>query len=181
MKYSKIAAAALLSMAALAALAASADEGAGFVRVEGGRTDFKVEGVEGDDTSYGVRGGYYFTPSFAVEGFYTRYGEDSDDLGRLKAQGIGAGVVGKTNFGAEPYHGFYVSGRAGVVRSNLDVEVTGLGSADDSDTNYYAGVGAGYDFNRNFGVGINYDYQEPKVFDSRFKLETWSANLEYRF
>jgi OOP family OmpA-OmpF porin len=180
--------AALLAGLTLASAPAFADDhAAGFFRIEAGRTDIKVEGESENDTSYGVRGGYNFNRNFGIEGFYTRYGQESayidfvEATARVKAQGYGIGVFGKTNFGGEAYTGFFVSGRVGIARNELDVGVDGVGSVDDTDTNPYFGVGVGYDFNRKFGVSLNYDYQEPKVFDTRFKLETFTLGLEFRF
>jgi OmpA-OmpF porin, OOP family len=179
MSFNKTVLALVLASAALPTLAA--EGGAGFIRAEAGRTDLEVAGAKGDDTGYNLRGGYFFTPNFGVEGFYARYGSDSDGDVRVKADGFGAGVIGKTNFGEAAYSGFFVSGRAGVARSKLDVRVSGVGSASDTDTNFYAGIGVGYDFSRNFGLSLNYDYQKPKVFDTRFKVETTTLGVEYRF
>lgn len=175
----------------LAVAPAMAADGKGFVRVEGGRSDFTVYGDGSNDTAASVRGGYYFNQNFGIEGFYTRYGSDTVDVtelgvvglesARLEADGFGVGVFGKTNFGADHYTGFYVSGRAGVAHSRLDVTLRGLGSDDDADTVPYVGVGFGYDFNHNFGMGIQYDWQEPKVYDLRFKVETLTLSAEYRF
>lgn len=172
----------LLAMVlAFAAAPAFAQDGTGFIRAEAGRTDLTVDGVEGDDTGVNVRGGYFFNPNFGLEGFYANYGEDADGGARIKADGYGVGVIGKANFGEAAYTGFFINARAGVARNKLDVRVEGLGSVNDTDTNYYVGVGAGYDFNRNFGLSLNYDYQKPKVFDTRFKVETLTVGVEYRF
>lgn len=160
---------------------AMADAGKGFVRAEAGRTDFTAYGDSTHDTAAGIRGGYYFNQNFGIEGFYTRYGSDTIDLLRVEADGFGVGVFGKTNFGDDAYSGFYVSGRAGVAHSRLDIRLRGFGSEDDTDTVPYVGVGVGYDFNHNFGLGLNYDWQEPKVFDTRFKVETMTLSAEYRF
>lgn len=160
---------------------AFAQDTAGFLRVEGGRSDFTIDGASDNDTSVGVRGGYYFASRVGVEGFYTRYARWSDDFASLKADGYGVGVFGKTNFGDEPFTGFFLSGRVGVAHNTLDARIAGVGSADDSDTNAYIGVGAGYDLSRNLGMSVNYDWQEPKVFGERFKVETWTLAVEYRF
>src|SRR3546814_5209348 len=65
---------ALLPMSAMANRADS-----GFVRIEAGNTDAELEfdgqSASDDDSSYSIRGGYYFSPNWAVEGFYSRYGE----------------------------------------------------------------------------------------------------------
>lgn len=173
-----VAAALALTLSAGTAVAA---DGKGFVRLEGGRSDIKVYGEKGNDTAASLRGGYYFNHHFGIEGFYTRYAAETVDIARLEADGFGVGVFGKVNFGAEAYTGFYMSARAGVAHDRLDVTLRGVASAEDSDTVPYVGVGVGYDFNPNFGMGIRYDYQEPKVYDARFKLETLTLGAEYRF
>lgn len=165
------------------------DQGSAFVRVEGGRTDIKVEGESKNENVYSLRGGYNFNRSFGIEGFYTRYGRESYDLAvydeeislNAKLVGYGIGVFGKTNFGGEPYTGFFVTGRAGVVHNELKGHIAGIGSLSSTGTNLYVGVGAGYDFNRHFGISVNYDYQKPKLLETRFKLETLTLGLEYRF
>lgn len=166
---------------ALAASPAVAADGKGFVRVEGGRTDIAAFGEGGNDTAASLRAGYYFNHHFGIEGFYTRYGADTVEIERVEADGFGAGVFGKINFGADAYTGFYMSARAGMAHDRLELILRGIGSAEDSDTVPYVGVGFGYDFNHNFGMGIRYDYQEPKVYDVRFKLETLTLGAEYRF
>src|SRR3546814_14437672 len=77
-----------------------------------------------------MRGGYYFSPNWAVEGFYSRYGESEYFAGpesgaSLELSGFGAGIVGKKNFGDDGL-GFYLGGRAGIVASKFDIEVSGI-------------------------------------------------------
>ncbi|MGH8026524.1 MAG: outer membrane beta-barrel protein [Pseudoxanthomonas sp.] len=166
----------------LAGLSSSAAAAEGwFVRGEAGNTKLDIDGAEGDDDSYGVRGGYFFTPNVAVEGFYTNYGEDSGDGVSAKLSGFGVGVVGKKNFGPDAHTGFFISGRAGVVRVDTKLRVAEVGTAKDNSTKGYLGVGAGYDFTNNFGVSLNYDYAQADVFDVDAKLKTATVGIEYRF
>lgn len=179
--------AAMLAAAALSTPAAAYDNG-GFFRAEAGNTTFETDTAlgtdESDDTSFGLRGGYYFSPFFAVEGFYNRYADVDEDGVESTVQGYGAGVVGKYNFGAD-YDGFYVSGRAGIARIDSDVTVSGLGSSDASDTVPYFGVGLGYDFAWNMGVGLHYDVASPSYDvagqDLDIDLKTAAVTFEYRF
>ena len=64
-----------------------------------------VGSADDNDTSYSVRGGYYFTPNIAVEGFYSNFFDKSATDGTttadLKLSAIGVGIVGKKNFGAD--------------------------------------------------------------------------------
>lgn len=179
-----------LALAAAGACApAMAIEPGAFVRVEAGNSQFDVDiedelSADSDDTSYGVRGGYYFSPNFAFEGFYTRYGDDHQDGLRLRFGGFGLGLVGKKNF-RDDGDGFYIAGRAGVVQVKSEVQIDDFGTIDDNKVSPYVGVGVGYDFMPELGVGLNYDYMrsEPELEDIDFevKTQTLTLSLEYRF
>lgn len=161
--------------------AAMAADGAGmFVRAEAGNSDIEVDDAEGSDTAFSLRGGYYFNSTIAIEGFYSNLGEDSDDGVSAEIDGFGLGVTGKRNF-IDPHHGFYISGRAGVIRATTDVSVSGVGSADDSSTEPYFGVGIGYDFSPTFGMGLNYDFIKAEAFDVDVDVRTLTLGVEARF
>lgn len=160
---------------------AMAANGAGmFVRGEVGNSDIEVDGADGSDTAFSLRGGYYFNSTIAIEGFYSNLGEDSDSTGSAEIDGFGLGVTGKRNF-TDPHHGFYISGRAGVIRTTTDVSVTGFGRVEDSSTDPYFGVGVGYDFSPTFGLGLNYDFIKAKPFDADVDVRTLTLGVEARF
>lgn len=190
--------------AAMLPLSAMANRpGSWFIRAEAGDTkhdiDFREAGGKDDDndTSFSLRGGYYYTPNFGFEFFYTDFGGyESDDVvvtfpdgseqfgkGTVETAGIGAGIYAKKNFGQDDL-GFYVSGRAGVIHAKTEFKGPGV-DTDDSWNNAYAGVGVGYDFNPNFGLGLSYDYAQGKPdfysAETKIKLQTLSLGLEYRF
>lgn len=177
----KLASAAILALVALSAPAFAGEGAHGFARAELGTSYINIEGDEGDDNSYSLRGGYFFNQNIGVEGFYTSYGEDSDGGVSAELDGFGLGVVGKTHFGPEADTGFFLQGRAGVVRVSTDVAVSGLGSASEDNTKPYLGVGAGYDFTPAFGLSLNYDYVKPNAFDTDMKVETFTFGGEFRF
>jgi predicted porin len=174
----------LASAFALAALSSTAfaADGSWYVRGEAGKSRLSVEDFSGhdNDTTYGVRGGYWFTPNFATEAFYTRFGHDAADGASAKIDGFGVGVVGKKNFGPDN-SGFFVDGRAGVLRADTSVRVAGLGSDSDHSTKPYVGVGAGYDFSKAFGVSLNYDYNKADAFGEGVTARTLTLGGEYRF
>jgi outer membrane protein W len=174
---------------ALAALSAPALAGEGFVRFEAGRSDLdiRVDGLDGsdDDTAFGIRGGYWFNPNIAVEGFYSRfysqtYNDGFDDYS-IKLHGVGVGVVGKKNFEG-PHQGFFVSGRAGIARGVATVDYDGsVEEAEAGDTKPYFGVGVGYDFSPTFGLGLNYDQVKSGGDGVDVTAKTVTFGVELRF
>ena len=181
----------LASALALAALSTSAfstsafaADGSGdwYVRGEVGNSRLSVQDFSGhhNDTAYGVRGGYWFNPNFAAEAFYTDYGSSSSAGDSAKLEGIGAGIVGKKNFGPDN-SGFFIDGRAGLQRAKTSVRLAGIGSSDDHSTKPYVGVGAGYDFSKSFGMSVNYDYNRADAFGGKLTARTLTLGGEYRF
>lgn len=175
---------------ALAAVSAPAlAEGQGFVRFEAGRSDLdiRVDGLSDsdEDTAFGVRGGYWFNPNIAVEGFYSRYYsqtfDDGFDTYSLKLHGVGVGVVGKKNFGGDQ-QGFFIMGRAGIARGVATVDYDGeVEEAEAGSTKPYFGVGAGYDFSPTLGLGLTYDQVKSGGDGVDVTAKTLALGLELRF
>ncbi|MFC0679360.1 porin family protein [Lysobacter korlensis] len=176
---------------ALAGLSAPAfADGSGFIRVEAGRADvdIRADGIgngSDDDTAFGVRGGYWFNPNIAVEGFYSRYYSasynDGFDTYDVKLHGVGVGLVAKKNFGGN-HTGFFVGGRAGVARGVATVEFDGsLEDAEASSAKPYFGVSAGYDFSETFGLSVNYDRLKSGGDGVDVTAETLTLGAELRF
>ena len=184
----------LLTGLALAFAATPAMAAGGFVRGELGKSDVNVD-VDGlgddsdDDTYYSFRGGYWFNNNFAVEGFYSNFYDKSvefdDGTGGTvdvdgKLSGFGVGVVGKTDIGNDQT-GFFVMGRAGIMRGTIDVSATGLGNGDESSTKPYFGVGVGYDFSPKWGMSLNWDQHKGSGDDIDVTARTLSLGVEARF
>lgn len=175
---------------ALATLSAPAfAQGQGFVRFEAGQSDidFEIDGdeVSDEDTAFGVRGGYWFNPNIAVEGFYTRFYSQSANDGfddySVKLHGVGVGVVGKKNFAGDQ-QGFFISGRVGIARGVATVDYDGdVEEADAGSIKPYFGVGAGYDFSPTFGLGLNYDQVKSGEDGVDVTAKTLTLGLELRF
>ena len=172
----------LLALSGLSSIAAAADDN-WFVRGEVGQSRLSVNGFSGsnNDTSLGVRGGYYFTPNFAVEGAYTNYGTPIDDgmVNTIKLDAWALGVVAKKDFGPNNT-GFFIDGRLGLSFNKTKASSQGQ-SVSDNSTDGYVGVGLGWDFNRNFGLGLNYDYTKAKAFGFSGHVSTVTGGLEARF
>lgn len=190
------AAAALLAAASTAAMA---DDGAFFINGNLGQSRYHDSGFnDKTDTAGAVRLGYDWNAgafSFGAEGGYV-------DLG--KASGLGyvpyyAGPYGGTygisaktsgwllggNFKYRFGNNMYLSSRAGWFRSTFDTNVSGLGSQSYSGNGGYAGLGLGYDFNRNFGIGASYDryHGRATIYGERVgeNIDMFSAFAEFRF
>ena len=179
----------LVGALALAGLSTSAMASGGFVRVEAGRSHNSVDVDEigrgsDNDTGYSVRGGYYFNDNIAVEGFYSKFYDETLDAGELgdanlQLSAIGLGVVGKKNFGTDGT-GFFIMGRTGIARGKVKVAVAGERGSDTS-TKPYFGVGAGYDFSRNVGLSLNYDHHKGAGEGVDITAKTLTLGFEYRF
>ena len=183
----------LLTSLILAAVSTPVLAQGGFIRGEVGRAHVSADatGFESDDDSdstYSIRGGYYFNNNFAVEGFYSRFYDKSTEIddgeevidASGKLTGMGLGIVGKTDFGNDQT-GFFVSGRVGIMRGKIEVSATGLGSESDTSTKPYFGVGAGYDFSKNFGLSLNLDQSKGSGEDLSITARTLTLALEARF
>lgn len=164
-------------------------QGNGFIRGEVGRSDvdFSVDGgsASDDDTSWGVRGGYWFNPNFAVEGFYTHAYKtsfnDGFDSYTLRLHGAGVGVVGKKNFGGA-HQGFFVGGRVGISRGVATFDVDGdVEEAEASSAKPYFGVNAGYDFSERFGLSLNYDRLQADGDGLEVDVDLLTLGAELRF
>ncbi len=177
--------------------------GAVFARVETGNADTKFDSdridSSEDDHAFAIRGGYYFTPHIAVEGFYGQF-YDAQIGGPVnfvvlsteaQLRAYGAGVVGKMRFGED--RGFFIQGRAGLASVAADVAITFNPCANligcpqtqnqkERSTEPYYGVGAGYDFNEHVGLSLHYDVLKAD-FDNGLGTDsrTVSLGLEYRF
>jgi len=166
---------AALALASLSNVALAADGAGGFIRGEIGRSDVDVQGFGDSDSTFNLRGGYYFNKHFAVEGFATNLYDSDVGFYDVSLHGIGAGLVGKQNFGADG-NGLFVSGRGGL--SYLRGEVGG--DSEDS-ANFYVGVGAGYDFNETFGLSLNYDLHQAEFDGIDVDVDTVTLGGEFRF
>jgi len=183
----------MLFSALVLAMAATPAMAGGFVRGEIGQAnvDFDVDGLgsdSDDDTSYSIRGGYYFNKNFAVEGFYSSFYDKSAEFddgtvtydAAPKLSGIGRGVVGKTDFGGDQT-GFFLMGRAGFMHGKVDASVSGLGSDNASSNKPYFGIGAGYDFSPKLGLSLNWDRYQGSGDDLDITADTLALGLEARF
>ena len=183
MKRFTVAGAVALVCLTLSSTAAATEAGQWYGRLEIGHSDLEIEvdnlSADDTDTAYGLRVGHYFTPQFAVEGFYSILGDRSIEGVSYDMDAAGLGVVGKKNFGADNT-GFFIAGRAGVQSVNTKLSAAGV-SLRDRSTKPYFGVGAGYDFDHNNGLSLNYDYNKGDLFNADVTAQSLTLGYEYRF
>lgn len=175
-----------LALATLSTTAMAAEGGAGFLRAELGRSDIELSagGVSDSDTDTAllVGGGYWFNANLGVEGhvgslYNTSLGNDQE----LDLVTLGAGLVGKKNFGANGT-GFFIGGRVGVARLTAQVREDEFDVTDDeSSTKPYYGVNVGYDFNETWGLSLNFDRRQADFDGVDVDADTITLGGEWRF
>lgn len=190
-----------LATAGLATFSAAraADTNGFFLNGNIGQSSLSKGAYDDNDTGYAANLGYRWAiaPSvlIGIEGGYT-------DLGSVSPKdaypGVGDAKVSGWNVGANGHFNvtdnWYVSGRAGLFRSDLkggyvtgtslDLNgnpVVSVARVDDHSNKWYAGAGFGYDFNTNFSVGLNYDYYKADKNGLNFNPDLVSVSAEYRF
>lgn len=172
----------LLALCALPTFAHAAD-GHAFIAGDVGNSTIKVEGADGDDTAFRVRGGYFFNQYVGVEAMYANYGEDSDGGVSAKLDGYGVGLVVQAPIMKDSK--VSVGARFGFAHHSVDASVAGLGSASVSDDATYYGLGLGYDFTDKLRASIDWEQTSPK-FDVGGQaydvmVQTVTVGVQYRF
>lgn len=180
MKLKKLVAAlAVLGITAIAAPAAiAADMAAGdagwYAGLSAGRADYKdgcdtsgtgfVGSCDDDDTGWKLYGGYQFTKNWGLEFGWVDFGEISAKgtiLGipataKAEVDGWTLSGVGTLPF-ADNFSGF---AKLGIIRAKVDMKGTigGVsGSADDTSTEWAAGLGVKYDFTNNVSLRAEWE------------------------
>lgn len=199
MKKNTFAMLAVLASSALASSAADAKDLTGwFVNAGAGRANYHATvdqyDIGSDHGNAGIINFGYRTQFIGFEAGYTNLGsltasEPGVYRDKLSGDGWTAGINGHFNLNPQ----WYLSARAGLFLWKLHATATDYfngtsqtykGSTQSTDG--YAGVGVGYDVNRNWSVGAAFDYYRiSKRADELGKLEignrVFSVNAEYRF
>ena len=152
----------ILSLAFLGVLVFSApafagiEKGNGEVGVDYGSTQYDDNtGLDSSD-SLSLRGGYFFTNMFQLEGQYISSDSNSEELGSaVKASTDIMMVNGVFNFMPGKEIKPYVL--VGVGQANVDVDVDGVGSVDDSGTAYQIGAGSRFFFGKAKRAAFRFD------------------------
>lgn len=188
-----------LAAAGLFALSsAHAAESGMFINGNIGQSNLNKGAYNDSDTGYAANIGYRWAVApntlIGIEGGYADLGSISPKSGN---SALGNADITGWNIGANGHFNltdnWYLSGRAGLFRGNVQAGITGTivnpdGSStvvplrtDSTDNKWYAGAGFGYDFNTNFSVGLNYDYYKASVVGTTFNPSLVSVSGEYRF
>ena len=170
-----------LGLAGMSVLPSAMADGL-FINGNLGRTELK-QGNFDKDTGWGINGGYRWG-AFGLEAGYNDFGSferSGNTSNKIDLTGFTLGVNGKYNFA----DAWYVSGRAGLYRWDADLRTTPpIGSSYNSSekgTDWYAGVGVGYDFSPNFGIGLAFDRFKADGKVTEYTTNRTSVTAEYRF
>lgn len=140
------------------------------------------------DTAFKVNGGYRWQ-FIGVEAGYVDLGsvdsrDSYGDYSKLSGDGWTLGLNGHFNLTPN----WYLSARGGAFmwklharQSYVDAGVTTTYRAHLQSTDWYAGVGTGYDFNRNWSLGVAFDYYKIKKEGLDIGNRVYTVDVEYRF
>ncbi|MFD0724935.1 outer membrane beta-barrel protein [Lysobacter brunescens] len=193
----KIALFAALAAVSLTSNAFAADGKGAFLRAEAGNTRIHYSAIDDseNDVGYNLRGGYFINQNLAFEAFVGNLGGDGIDGASIDAINYGVGIVGKKSFGETAHEGFFIGGRVGVARIDVDLDVDGAGNFEGHSNHPYIGASIGYDFNANMGLSLNVDHQKfssngldgnvgpvpVRITDVGAQFTTVTLGFEYRF
>jgi OOP family OmpA-OmpF porin/outer membrane immunogenic protein len=177
-----------ISVTAMLALpmAAMADTGL-YIDGAAGQASVDDQGFDDNDTSFRIGAGWRFLENFGAEIGYQDLGKVEEDVvggnASLEADGLYAGVSGKIPL-HEGVNGFYLNARGGMYWWDATGRARGGTTTielDASDSDFYVGVGAGYDFNEQFGVGVGFDRYQLSESDTDLTYDVLAVNGEVRF
>lgn len=152
------------------------------------------EGLYDDsDTGYQFNTGYRWavSPAFAfgIEGGYTDLGSFKSDFPVVspgptvqdaEMNGWTLGINALWGLGES----WYISGRTGVFMADIKGDYLGSGDpirVDSSSSDWYAGLGTGYNFSNNFSLGLSYDWYNAGKKDLNLNSGMFSLTGEVRF
>jgi OOP family OmpA-OmpF porin len=137
--------------------------------------------VDGDDSGFKIYGGFQFTKHWGAEVGYVDFGKAG-----IRGSVIGIPFTGDLGITAFTLAGtgtlplgtnFALLGKVGLAQWEADASVSGAGSASDSGSDMFYGIGARYSFNKNLSVQAEYEVLDMDV-DS---VTMMSIGLRYKF
>lgn len=165
-----------------------------YVSADAGQARVSKGPYNGGDFSGGIKGGYRFEvnpeTSLGLEVGYqylgildphARYANQVAGKGRSSLRGATLGVDFRYNISprwyAEWRGGAFVAQAKGLTDHypNTDYQ------HDVVNTNYYAGLGVGYNLNRNWSLGVNYNHYKGTGDQVHLDTNAYTMSAEYRF
>ena len=152
-----------------------------------------------NETTWKLYGGYQFTPNWGLEAQYTDLGKRS---GTLTLSGAVVGTAGLSASASEwglagtgtiPLsNNFYLMGKLGASRNRTDNVTATIGAVSlagnaQNKTGLLAGLGIGYNINKNLGIRL--EYEDFGKFSSNggingtssIRADNWAISLKYAF
>lgn len=156
----------VMTMSAQAAISYGAGQSYVGAKIGQYRPDGDVASSIDDAISYGVYGGYKFTPNFGIEAEYLATSEEEVYNNEFEKSEYSADVYGLygTYDYAFPNTAIYAKGRLGIAKNEIDAEYTdkivssGSFKASDSDTGVAGGLALGYNVTPMVSVEAMYNF-----------------------
>ncbi|MDE4455804.1 MULTISPECIES: porin family protein [unclassified Psychrobacter] len=149
---------------------------------------YSPDDVEDDAVSYGVYGGYKFTPEFGVEAEYLTTSDTDAYEDRFEKTEYSANVLGlyATYDYVFPTTALYAKGRLGVAKNEIDVDykdkVFNTSTSESfSDTGVAGGLGLGYNFNPMVSAEVMYNFYPTIDLDDGEDLDSNGVTLGAHF
>ncbi len=161
-----------------------------FLQGKIGSASSSANDFDDEVTSYQFNGGYRWG-AFGIEAGYVDFsgfeGEDRNFDLDADINGFTLGGNFRTSFADSWYFGaragafFWEADADVVVPSSVSPTTFLVVRRDANNTDFYAGVSVGYDFNDQFSVGVAYDYFGPEDDDISLETNVLSLMGEVRF
>ena len=156
-------------------------QGQGEVGLDYGSTSYDSDtGLDSSD-SLSLRGGYFFTNLFQLEGQYISSDANSEELGNAVSASTDIMMVnGVFNFMPGKEIKPYVL--VGVGQASVNVDVQGVGSQDDSGTAYQIGAGSRFFFGKTKRTAFRFDVSmiNEDTFQDKTTNTTVSGGFAFR-
>jgi len=150
---------------------------------------YSPDEAEDDAVSYGVYGGYKFTPEFGIEAEYLTTSDTDAYEDRFEKSEYSAdvyGVYGTYDY-TFPSTALYVKGRLGVAKNEIEVEITDKVSSvfnesfSVSDSGVAGGLGLGYNITPMASIEAMYNFYPTIEFDDGEDLDSNGITLGAHF
>jgi len=160
-----------------------------------GGVPISASGGNATKTSWKLYGGYQFTPNWGVEAQYSELGDRTYTLAAGAVRGsatIQAYQWSLAGTGTLPLNNqFYLLAKLGATRNhvgggNFTVGAVNVAVGGSDRTELLAGIGAGYNINKNVGVRVEYENfgklsNNGGINNNSIKADNWSVSLKYSF